>query len=261
MFPKLVAASLLLFCFNAVAGCNAVLGIEPAELDDTIGAASLCPSQSHQTVPNTDCTPCSEDAQSQCKVAECLADHECRKSLRAYRKCLGQACEDEGSACRGCATDKKAAALVACLQRQGCSAAAPTTVCEEYCACMAQECPDTSPDGNSGIDGCLAACEQGATVGWQTGLLDEKLAKLWSGPQPSWRPYCLWEHCELAGDGAHSHCGHAIGRGDWCKDEPKEDTSAPKCAAGKSYGNYPCNVNDDCCSGECDPAQLACTRP
>jgi len=126
---------------------------------------------------------------------------------------------------------------------------------------MTQVCADTAPDGNLGFEGCLAACEQGASPTWQTSLNDPALAQLWKGPQPSWRPYCLWEHCELAADGPRSHCGHAVGKLQWCASEPKEDTTAPTCAAGKKYGNYPCNDDKDCCSNECDPATLACTKP
>jgi hypothetical protein len=254
-----LAFSAAVLALHTVAACNAVLGIEPAELDDTVGMA-LCPRQSHQAVPKTDCTPCSEDAQGQCNVAACLADHDCRESLRSYRNCVGHACEDQGNACRGCATNKAARELVDCLTARGCSAAAPTSVCEEYCSCMIDECADTTPDGSMGFDGCLTACQQGASPSWQAGLDDPALAQLWTGAQPSWRPYCLWEHCELAADGMHSHCGHAVGRLQWCVSEPKEDTTSPSCAAGKKYGNYPCNKSDECCSKECRTT-LSCTAP
>ena len=103
---KLVATAFLLLGLQTALACNAVLGIEQAQHDETFGVKECKP---RRVPPKTDCTPCPDGCQGQCKVPECLGNHECRDALWEYRYCVGKDCDDPLAECLGCVSDNRQA--------------------------------------------------------------------------------------------------------------------------------------------------------
>jgi hypothetical protein len=252
---------------QVVAACNAVLGIEPAELAE--GQSSL---QCNIPEPNpaSECSGCNEVCVSNCGVGDCLKDYECRKKLFAYRGCVGTACTDANGGCACILSDKgdtaaQAAAaaqvtkVASCLKNCGpsCGIAAANTLCEGYCACMHERCSENEPNG-AAPGGCLEACMHGLAgqppPGGSLALNDPSVAAMWQeAPSPE-QVGCLWYHCvAVQGDvfNDHHHCDHAIGAVGLCDNPPKPDPHAGLCPSAQRRAQAPCNLDSECCSGHC----------
>lgn len=245
----LVACGTTLLSLYMVAGCNAVLGIEQAQLDDSP------PGQTCGWPPADPLKECTqvEQAAGNCSIDECLKDQACRKTLAVFRKCAGDSCSDS-EACQGCTAGNALAEKTAkCLSGFQSNLAKAATLCESYCSCMDTRCHQTEPGGAKSA--CVEACENGLPTQppLLRGKVDPTVAAVWQTGLPPWMTYCFWQHCErgLDPDDA-THCNHAIGESQpsICP-MPVNDPSASLCPFGKSYGNGPCNTNDDCCSGAC----------
>jgi hypothetical protein len=249
---------------QVVAGCNSVLGIEPAELGETTQALEC---QWYEPNP-VDCPACDEGCAGICKVDECLKDEECRVTLFRQRKCVGAACTDSKGECGGCTSDNPMAATIEkCLKDKcgGCGLAGSFTLCEGYCACMHQQCPANEPNGKAADDtGCLTACMHGMPTGVSlplAGAGNAEVAAAWLPNQapPDWQIGCFWYHCGAAtskDDGFH--CDHAIGIGGGCAKKQVPDPHATLCDYPKGYKNAPCNGPGECCSGSCRADQGLC---
>jgi hypothetical protein len=253
-------AAALLAALYTVAGCNAVLGIEQAELEQTSAPVLSCDWPIAD--PTVDCPPgtCDDQCHTHCDVGACLADQGCRQALQRYRKCAGDACKDDGVRCGSCVSKSPLATeLSACLSKDyRLPVTAAASLCESYCACMHDRCSDNAllldvdmPDTTS----CIEACSKG-------GSLDPKAYGFWKKgkPLPS-EIYCLWTHCEAAAQTNDKfHCEHALGQDFANKCPPKQliDPNAASCEYPKGYGNAPCNSDDDCC-GTCRTGQGVCT--
>ncbi len=250
-----LAFAAAVFALHAVAGCNAVLGIEPAELD-TAAEALTC--QWAAPNPGIECTGCDETCVSnRCKINECLIDEECRFALFNFRACVGTACTDAKGEC-SCilAPNKQATELNTCLNRCGpsCTVAAANTLCQGYCACMHQQCPTNEPNGNT-QGGCLEACMLGLPAGAPALplLSDPAVAAMWKQAPTEPQVGCLWYHCVAAEQqNDHLHCDHAINRFGICTNPPVPDPRDGLCDYPQRHANAPCNDRSQCCSGVCN---------
>jgi hypothetical protein len=245
---------------HTVAACNAVLGIEPAELGETKEALTCAwPIQD----PTKDCKAC-EACATRCNIGDCLADQSCRKGLWNFKKCAGDSCSDSGQHCLGCADGNPMADETAkCLASCDCNLAGAVTICEGYCACMNDRCPTNEPGGSQ--DACLTACISG-----QSGLQlpvhkpDPAVAALWQNPLDPSTAYCFWQHCERGSEiNDPAHCDHAIGSSQKsvCPAPADRSPSTTVCPYPKAYGNAPCNKDADCCSERCDLSLKVCIGP
>jgi hypothetical protein len=247
---QLALAALLLAGFNAVAACNTVLGIEQAELDETVNAAAKC--SWPEPDPSQECSSGTcEGAAVSCPVDACLKNAACRQKLKDYRKCVGDSCEAKADDCMSCVADNaQARNLAACLRPLNCGLSDAYLLCESYCRCMEQKCPEDKQDG---VKGCLATCANG----------DSTLAAPFDKQLPAWQAYCFWDHCDrVSVDNPNDdfHCHHAVGIGSNCKAPKVPDPNAPVCPYPKGYGNAPCDTTDDCCA-TCDEARGVCEPP
>lgn len=237
-----------------VVGCNAVLGIEPAELD-TAPEPLTC--QWSAPNPGVECSGCNEACVSnKCKLDECLNDKDCRFALFNFRSCVGAACTDAKGECSCILTENKQATEVAtCLKACGsnCTLAAANTLCQGYCACMHQQCPTNEPNGAS-QGGCLEACMAGLPAGAPAlPLTDPAVAAMWKQAPSAPQVGCLWYHClaaEEPNDGLH--CDHALNRGGICTNPPVPDPTDGLCDFPQRHANAPCNDRSQCCSGVCN---------
>lgn len=244
---RLAHALALASAFSAISliGCNAVLGIDEAHPRDD-GSPAVSTSQVIPVpgceAPGTDFAACFSDS---IAYGDCLANHDCRKALDAYRACLGSKCA--GTTC----FDKLLAGAgqaVAdyvqgeCPQFEDVKPIA--AVCDLYCACMQQ----TLPPSTKGAAADGLTCETFAGVSWQPGNKAqckdacEALAKKDLGSVN-----CRWGHCELAANGeARGHCSHAIDNS-IC---PEAVVPNAKCTD-RSLAGWACDVPHDCCSNNC----------
>jgi hypothetical protein len=239
---KLTSVAALASTLYALGACNAVLGMEEAELDEQT-AALTCERVSRD--PTVDCAKGScEDCLSTCQdvgasLEECLEKPSCRKALMNYRTCAGDMCAPK-TECEGCieATGEPTAIRLGnCYEQCGgsCGPADIASMCDLYCACMRTRCPANA--GN-----CLADCA----------------ARHQRGGVEDWRTYCWWSHCEAAAtpnDGFH--CEHAIDLV-LCGTAPTANSQDVPCEFPKSFKNGACNENADCCSGQCQRDNGAC---
>jgi hypothetical protein len=247
---KLAVVVFLLASFRAVVACNAVLGIEPAELDETVNEPAEC--DWPQLDPSQECfSNTCEAAASACPVDGCLKNADCRRNLRDFRKCAGDSCEAKADRCEGCVADNaQARTLAKCLEPLNCGLSDAYSLCESYCECMEQKCPVDQPGGASS---CLATCAAG----------NPALEAPFNAPLPAWQAYCFWDHCErVSVDSPNDgfHCHHAVGIGSNCKVPSVADPNAPVCMHPQGYGNAPCDNDDDCCA-TCDEARGVCEPP
>ena len=179
-FHQLSAVGFLLLGVQVAAGCNTVLGIEQAELVENTNSLSC---HWPPAEPTKDCPVCDESCADSCKIGECLADRDCRRSLKDYRKCVGDACTDTSGECRGCVSgNARAAELTSCMKDCRCSVAGAVTLCESYCACMQSQCSDNQPGGSSG---CLEACSKGL-AGAKLPLNDPSVDAIWQTKPADW---------------------------------------------------------------------------
>lgn len=223
-----------------VLGCNAVLGIEEAELDQ-VEATLVC--ERPLSEPSKECVAPDRDACETCMAGSCdpdlasacLADGNCRGDLLDHRVCLqnDNDCIDEGGACTSCMTAPgDPFEMVKCSRDCGqtCAGAELPSICEIYCACMTERCPAEpfvlAPAGE--VTDCLTYC---ATI-------------------PSHTTTCRISHCTLAKmPDIPGHCGHSVGRDQACEDVQPPELSCTSPDQGKL--GYGCDVPDDCCSGQC----------
>ncbi len=226
-----------------MAGCNAVLGIEPAEEKAATAPVSVTTLPQVQRQCTTVTTSCSDCVKAKCAddLTSCLATKTCRGTISDYLQCLGKDCKDDDpktncaetvlsgtsdvQQVQGCLADP-ARCGVACAQ------SAVVTACELYCACMANNCSTYLADGS-----CMKTCTD------LNSLADQD---------------CRYRHCEFAAYGEASqllHCPHAIGKPDICNVVP-----APMhhvCLTAQESG-YPCSKGTDCCSGKCNSSSSVC---
>ena len=254
-----IVGGTLLLGLHTVAGCNAVLGIEPAELTDG-SEQKLC----QWTAPNpaVECTGCDEACvNNRCKLDECLNDKDCRFSLFNFRGCVGTACTDAKGNC-SCILDenKQAAEVATCLKDCGsnCNLAAANTLCQGYCSCMKKQCPINEPNG--GTDGgCLEACLAGLPANAPPLPLASDAAgvAMWQQAPSAEQVGCLWYHCVAAEPpNDHLHCDHAINRFGLCSNPPKPNVTEGLCNYPQRHANAPCNDRSQCCSGVCNDKHL-----
>jgi hypothetical protein len=254
-----VLAFVMLGAQALTAGCNSVLDIEPAELDETSE-----PLQCHNFYnPSNECPSCDETCMNRtCHVTECLANADCRFALFNFRKCTGSACTDAKGECSGCISENpQAVELAKCLKGcgGGCALTGAATLCEGYCACMHQQCPDNEPNGTV-AGGCFQACMSALPPGLTFPITDPDVTAMWQTPPSSAQLGCLWYHCEAASLNDHFHCDHAIGMGKLCINPPTEDPHTALCTYPKRNGNTPCNKSSECCSNNCTDDGV-CTSP
>jgi len=176
-------------------GCNSVLGIDAAELDNdaSVGAGTDATCSLKTQDPCNSCV-----AQNCCQPYEaCLADADCKQGLIEYAFCLGNNfTSDAGASCdEAFATTPVRLALSECafIAKCGdkCRDQTIGDLCFTYCACMATACPEKGFDGGT----CAEACDK------------------FDANQLICRPY----HCNLAtlnmADPVKRllHCSHAAG--------------------------------------------------
>ena len=231
---------------SALVGCNTVLGIDEAHLNDSGtggGGSTVNLSSKVATLPSKDCAApsancakCIDDA-SDCLEAKtaCLADASCRVALNAYRVCLGAQCSDPAGTCLSALSAYESQlhltliSFSQCVQaqcRDTCKEMPLVPPCELYCGCMAPNCTSELAARGTPLVDCPSACAQ-ATV--------EDLT-------------CRWTHCEIAGSHVNAgHCAHAIGEV-FCNAK----TVITSTCSEKSQSSFACDTGNDCCSGKCN---------
>jgi len=247
---RIAMLAALLTAAHVAAGCNAVLGIEQAELDTTTSQQPLTCSWPPPD-PTVACpVGCDDDCQTHCNVPACLGNKDCRTAIKDSLKCAGNACIDTNGKCDGCVARNSAAVQVAeCLKRdRRLPITAAASLCDAYCACMHDRCPADEP--NTADNACQDICEKGLA----NPTPDADPFGFWgrgTAPLPA-EIFCLWSHCEMAprvDDGFH--CLHAVGKDAASKcpgTPPPPDPHAIACEYPKGYGNAPCNDDADCCA-------------
>jgi hypothetical protein len=237
----------LAFSLLLLPACTAVLGMEDAKLDESIGAAAtggggaggrggttgsggtssrlpptIYPEEECDT-PQPNCVQCL----SGCGRGECLEASECRKSLYAHRSCLDTSCADMNSQCAnqhlGSSGDSTTQKFHLCLSdacADECAVGSVATLCELYCRCMAGKCATKVEAGPTCMDDCSR--------------LDPDAV------------YCRWIHCEAASATNQQHCDHAVGLLGHCPRSTPGNTCNDKIHSG-----FPCTRNEDCCSNAC----------
>jgi hypothetical protein len=236
----------------AASACNAILGMEHAQLDQALvdsgapgtggrqstvltgagGSGTAAPGQC--STPSDDCSKC---VQSNCgpQMDACLVAPDCRTALEGYGKCAGSKCPKTAACGESLATSKVAAAAELGLCLSGCSTecaeGTAISMCEPYCRCMMANC-QTQFRVNLGneIATCVENCKSKGDI----------LANV----------DCRAAHCEYAPDDPTLHCQHAIGMGFCPLPDPSDEL---KCSSGTENG-YPCRHPADCCSGNCPRA-------
>lgn len=217
----LALLALLLLLVQQVAGCNAVLGIEPAELDQQVSCQQEVIISSSECAPSDSCEECLGTC-TDGEIAGCHADSECRKGLVAYHRCLPDDCAGSKS-CSSCL--QRSPRGEGCLARcaDACRGSETYSLCNVYCSCMMRNCA-SSPE----VANCVATCP----------------SKL------QWRLPCLISHCELAPkDPTIPHCAHATDTDSQCPGTP--DVLDPNCT--KTRAGEACTTDAECCSGFCLP--------
>jgi hypothetical protein len=237
---KIVMRSMFAGVLLALAACNAVLGIEEAELDD-VGQEKAAACSMPLEDPTAECgvaagDPCDEclARQNASLIATCLTAERgpgelktCREELVDYRLCVGDNCADENGDCGGClggsALGREVARNVAACpdcRRTG----RLNSFCEAYCACMAAKC-----GGAMLPDQCETVCEA----------------------LPVYSRYCRWHHCEAATSPSSDHCKHAVGKDEVGLDTVCNDSAAPGTVCDRTWDGLACDDHEECCSGVC----------
>ncbi len=220
-------------------GCNAAMGIEPAEVYESGGKSATGGTGGTGTAGggssgqgSTQPYPfvAKEDACTSCMATGCASvldacfpDLACRSQLDQHTVCLAR-----GQATASGCTEELPPELGLCLVSKcdtPCAESALASRCELHCACLATECTDVSPMAD-----CVARCES---------LLPAKQA-------------CLFLHCQVSGMTTLSasvratHCKHARRDPgfDVCPDAPEPCTSGDPSGA-------PCTGGDTCCTRSC----------
>jgi hypothetical protein len=222
------AAWLLL---TALAGCNAVLGIEEAHLSDgppqnsstanpvSYAAITTCDS------PAPECEDCMTGVCSSF-LQQAMLTPTNRMALNDYRACLGARCEDTQSF--GCLEAMKERhtdlfVLGTCVEMNcpNCKGRPLVPTRALYCQCMSQHC-------GQGVQNDLGGdCDANAT----TNLEDLS---------------CRHKHCENAPLDFAAHCAHALGQQGMCP----PPTVANSCETAGKTGWF-CSENSECCSRDC----------
>lgn len=222
--------------------CNAILGIEPAELrQGTGGSASQSMGgmgggtsvstggTSVMPVVTSVCRSCLNDHCS-AQLAACMTDNACRWNLVAVTNCL--AVDPSDSGCVEALGDDK---LLPCISANCgvCGMSALASACELYCGCMKSECSAFLPAAD-----CVATC----------------------GNLSAAQLNCRFTHCQVAVPPVvEKHCKHALASpANPCGDAPSD---AP-CTAGINPSGAPpgggCNVAKDCCNNDCNTTNGFC---
>ncbi|HEV8548380.1 MAG TPA: hypothetical protein VGQ57_05110, partial [Polyangiaceae bacterium] len=181
---------------SAVVGCNAVLGIDQAELDEgssTAGKPGVAAGKgSFVSMPTDDCSAC---MQANCTppLQACLADATCRAKLTYYDStCITLANADPGTCREGLSVPGLSTGVANCLTANcasQCGASPLVDACDLYCNCMGAA---------GGCGTSIAECSANCTA-WRVrpGMLD-----------------CVLSHCEAAVESTtpanhDMHCSHA----------------------------------------------------
>jgi hypothetical protein len=261
-FISVLSACLASF---ALLECNAVLGIEQAELDPTFGdtgnggtagtsgagsggtvsgkgGTSGTGGRTKVTLPVAGCI----DRKDECAaclttctsfdLAACLDDKVCRNAVDDYRACLGNLCDQQEN-CREelfAVSDPLVDSLVMCLADScltPCEGSTLVRMCELYCACMKDNCP-TKPIAMAAdcVSSCLA----------DPATADGNIA------------YCRKYHCEFidtTGANPATHCEHAVGQLEECE---SPIAPMPQCDGDEVISGFPCLEDAECCSGVCE---------
>jgi hypothetical protein len=181
----------------ALLGCNSILGIDAAHLEQSEGGAGA--GGGSCSIKSTD--PCNSCIAQNCcaQFDACIADTTCKEGLIKYAFCLGNNfTSDAGATCDEdflSSAGLLSANLAQCTFMDHCTAACKDQtfgdLCFTYCNCMADVCPDHPFDAGT--------CEQVCDKFDPTNLVC--------------RPY----HCNLAQQNRTDpakrllHCGHASG--------------------------------------------------
>jgi len=229
-----------------IVACNAALGIEEAELDETLQGGSCefpWAEPQQECVASSDCEACMGACDpNQALSRACLDDPECRLALQNHRWCLNldAGCSDEDDACLNCLPSSgPGQGVQACMGQcnEVCDGTGAYTLCDLYCSCMAAQCPSrTFPmlDGSETTD-CAAFCQ--AAQPWQTS--------------------CRLSHCTLAVNPPDpglttDHCRHAVSLDDMClTQQPQQSHCSGEDDPSKALNGHGCDTNADCCSGHC----------
>ena len=211
-----------LFLAGALFGCNAILGIDAANLDpDASGGSSGSggsggSSGSGGSGGSGVCSlmapdPCNTCIAARCcdKYDACIANADCKSALSQYNVCVGiDFTNDAGGTCdetlaasantlRGdlatCAFQNGASSRPAGCTDECTGKPVGGDICSTYCTCAAEACPDKTFEGGNCLETCGAFTEAQLTC----------------------RPY----HCGLAKAAKMNnneasrltHCGHTFG--------------------------------------------------
>ena len=249
---RLLALITLAVSVQQVAGCNQVLGIERAELDESNGDGRcefpwVEPTHECSVADQGQCENCLSQCDGEAEAeAACEKDEACRTALQNHRWCLnvGKDCSDEGGACLACLPSSGPGKVIRdCLDgcKGPCDGAGTYSLCTLYCACMQQKCesqdftlddPDT---GEPASVSCLKFCEQ--TEPWKTS--------------------CRLSHCQKVPDqpnpnATFDHCRHAVSLDGVCAaQKPEEAHCIDPGDVSRRQNGLGCNDHDDCCSGFC----------
>lgn len=206
---------------HALAGCNAVLGIEEAEPASTEQAA-LCEFGQGATLGACGFSDTCENCVSGCgtQLSTCLGDRACRQALAHFRTCQRDDCTDPSGKCTTCLSSQtNASCLAGCASK--CNGTEIVSRCDLFCSCMTANCSREF----DGMEDCHQKCEA----------------------EEPWLTYCHLDHCELAGILPQSdHCLHASERKPVCM----QVASDPSCTNKKLSGRA-CSSPADCCSSSC----------
>jgi hypothetical protein len=260
----------------AVAGCNSVLGIEEASLDPTAGGFTTSgaggTTQTGGAVPEgyalcDEPEPkCSACLRGQPGLAECLADGDCRVTLNTYRAKLGPGCVDEGQAAfealdepiMGTPRYNLARAITGACAAD-CATGSLASICELYCACMAENCVtyDDPPRTGDLIEPpvydpalCMSDCME---------MSPEVVG-------------CRFGHCQANGYHAKTlplyndagvprsidmHCEHAIGGHGICPRTLALYSTCQNPNGGLQRDSW-CDDSSQCCSQSCETEMQRC---
>jgi hypothetical protein len=210
---------------GGLGGCNAVLGIEEAQVDNTVGALS-CQLPDERPIDRCESTLECETCLRSCRageIRECIDAEDCRKGLVDHRVCVRDDCQDEDGRCTTCLAAKTGPGCLADCAPE-CAGGEIVSLVELFCTCMDTKCAGT-------LGGPVGECR---TLHADT---------------PDWELECLISHCELADTGA-IHCQHSgEGAGRQCRTMVQVPDD---CDASKGLEGYGCERNTDCCSTFCD---------
>ena len=242
---QLLALVTLLASAQQVVGCNSVLGIEQAELDEGGSCAFpwVEPTKECEGVNRNNCENCLSQCPGEAEAeTACHKDSACRTALQNHRWCLNvdKDCSDERGTCAACLPASGPGKVIRdCLDicKGPCDGAGVYSLCSLYCACMGQKCQEqefTLLDGSTTHD-CATFC-------------------LESEP---WRTSCRLSHCTRAPDmpdplATTNHCRHSVSLDGFCQQqEVQEEHCVDPSDVTRAQNGHGCNEDDECCSGVC----------